>query len=155
VAAASSRLTFSFINCERLGLFRREEKAMAGLPEHPHVAPRIVFDDDCQMRFAFIVLLDGFDDGSFSGERQVKDIAPGARPQPNTVALLNLRAVDADTLQRRLLFQQLPLPLIHFFSEEKAKGKSKKAKVSAETTFINFPELLLSSLLPFTFLLLP
>ncbi|MBA2734658.1 MAG: hypothetical protein H0U54_17490 [Acidobacteria bacterium] len=43
---------------KRFNLFGREEETMAGLPEHSHITPRIVFKDDREVDFIIIVLLD-------------------------------------------------------------------------------------------------
>src|SRR5688500_13383973 len=43
---------------QRLNLFGREEEAMAGLAEHPKIAPRIIVEYDREINFALVILLD-------------------------------------------------------------------------------------------------
>ncbi|HEY6392794.1 MAG TPA: hypothetical protein VIX89_16055, partial [Bryobacteraceae bacterium] len=61
---------------------------MPGLPHHSQVFARIVVEHHGQMQLAFIILFDGFDERSLPSQREVEDIAPRARTQPDSIALL-------------------------------------------------------------------
>lgn len=86
---------------------------MPWLSQHSQITAWIIFKDDGEMHTVFVVLLDGFDDGDLSGEREVKDVATGAWPQANAITNLEFDPADRDLLNRRLLFQKLPFKFVH------------------------------------------
>ena len=73
---------------QRLDLVRSvEEEAMARLAQQTEVAARIVVEDERQMNRAFVVLLDGLDDGGLAGQEQIHDVtAARARAKPDASA---------------------------------------------------------------------
>jgi hypothetical protein len=102
-----------FFGRERLDLKRPKEEPMARLPHHPKVATRIVFEDNADVLLTFVILFDTFDSCDLSLQREVQNVSAIARTQSHTIARSNLDAADHDILHLRLVFEEVPFPLIH------------------------------------------
>src|SRR5262249_24386754 len=69
----------------RLDLIGREEE-MAGLPGHAQSPARVLLQCDGEMDPVLIILLNGLSNGDFAGQRQVEDVASGARTESDLAA---------------------------------------------------------------------
>ena len=68
------------------------------------------------MKLAFVVLLDALDDGDLAGQRDVEHVAAAAgRRRTRSPSLHSMPAIS-NVIERRLVFEQLPFPLVHCVS---------------------------------------
>src|SRR5271170_4507540 len=86
---------------------------MAGLPKQPQVFAWIVLHNDGHLNFPLVILLDAFDDADLAGKSDIHDVAAASRAQADAGADSAIYSVDCDAVERRLVLQQLELPLVH------------------------------------------
>ena len=96
---------------QRLDLVGREEEPVAGLAALAEVAPRVVVDHDGELDVAVEVLVDALDQRGAAGQREVHDVAAGARAQSHAAAAPQLDAVDEHGVGRRAL-ELLPVAAV-------------------------------------------
>ncbi len=114
---------FLFFFGDGLHFGGRKEKSVAGLAHQADVPAGIFVHHDANVQLAFVILLNGFDGGDFAFEREIENIAAGARPQPDTVAALaperpEFRADSTGVLSSR----SLPFPFVHVVSPLAARS---------------------------------
>src|SRR5580692_11225938 len=93
-----------------------KEKSVSGLTQKSQVPARIVFEYDGDLNLPFVILLDRLHDGDFTGEREVHHVCARFRVQAHAISELDFDAADIDRLERRLVFEKLPFPLVHLLS---------------------------------------
>src|SRR5580692_67529 len=68
------------------------------------------------MKLALVILFDTLDRGNLARQRQVEDVAALSREQPDAGTSPDLDSTYRETFHGILVFEQLPLPLVHFES---------------------------------------
>ena len=102
-----------FLARKRFDLRRIKEEAVTRLPQQPKVASRIIVQHDADVRFAFVVLFEALDGRDLSAQRNVENIAALVGKKTDAVSRSHLHAGDDEMVDQRLVFEQLPLQLVH------------------------------------------
>src|SRR5580704_8267878 len=89
---------------------------MTGLTKQSHILARVVIQNYADVMLPLIVLFDRFDGGNLSGERDVHHIAARARTQAHAASRRHLDSRNFQTIERRLLLEELPFPFVHWVS---------------------------------------
>src|SRR5208283_1560936 len=95
---------------------------MARLTEQPHVLSGIVFQNHADMILAVVILLDALDSRNLAVEGDIHDISAGTRPQTHATASRHLNSENIEEINHGLLFEELPLPLVHWISSLAGAG---------------------------------
>src|SRR5262249_24880401 len=90
-----------------------KKEAMPWLAQNPQVAPRVVVQNDGQMRLSLVIGLDGFDRGDLTSKGEIHNVGPGLRPKPNLVARSKLDAEHANALLSLRPFQVVEIDFEH------------------------------------------
>jgi len=97
-----------------------DKEAMAGLAEQPHIAFGVVLQYHRQLKLALVALFDALDDRGLSRQSHVEDVAARPRAQPHEIAGPQFDPVHLQMVQRGLVLQEVPLPLVHRSSSGRA-----------------------------------
>src|SRR5271155_5325534 len=98
---------------------------MPRLAHHADVPARIIIRDNADMKFALIVLFNGLDHRGLAGESDIHDVSPLTGTEPDAVAGLHFDAPNGERARGSLVFEEAPLPFIHFFSSSAGRKPRK------------------------------
>src|ERR1700733_3969949 len=90
-----------------------EKEAVARLAHQPQVTPRVVFENHTDVLLAFVVLLEALNGRDLPTQREVQNISAFTRFQTYAIACPYLDATNQHMIYRRLIFDEIPFPLVH------------------------------------------